>query len=170
MYSHRTQTFIIRLGNVFPDSFTVSNDVQHGSILSPVLFNVYIDSQSLKLAELKIGSSLNSHCFNQLIYADDTVSLAPFPKALRKLIDYVLTFTKFHRVKYNNRTQNPWRTYSTHLPWFRVLDSHSRGYGYKFPIQTIWILLHWRFCWDGTLARSQKPVSSPCVQLSKLST
>ena len=64
------------------DPFTVSNGVRQGSILSPTLFSIYLDSLSVKLSASGVGCTFNSNCFNHLVYADDTVLLAPSPKAL----------------------------------------------------------------------------------------
>ena len=101
MYWYATQTFVIRWGSVTSESFTVSNGVRQGSILSPTFFNVYIDCLSLELSQLKIGCMLNSTCINHLVYADDTVLLAPSPTALQKLIDRCADFANRHGLIYN---------------------------------------------------------------------
>ena len=50
VYWYSTQTFTIRWNNVLSDPFTVSNGVRQGSILSPTLFSVYMDSLSNELS------------------------------------------------------------------------------------------------------------------------
>ena len=88
------------------DSFTVTNGVREGRILSPKLFYVYIDDLSIGLSGLKIGCNFNGHFVNHLVYADDTVLLAPAPSALQKLIDYCVEFAGDNDILYNlNKTK-----------------------------------------------------------------
>ena len=81
------------------DPFTVSNGVRQGSILSPTLFSIYLDSLSVKLS----ASGVNSKCFNHLVYADDTVPLAPSPKALQSLINICVSFANNHGLVHNEQ-------------------------------------------------------------------
>ena len=55
--------------------------------MPPVLFNVYIDDLSRILCSMPYGCYINNTCVNHLVYADDTVLLAPSPGALQGLID-----------------------------------------------------------------------------------
>ena len=101
MYWYSSQTFVIRWGHHYSDCFMVSNGVRQGSVLSPTLFNVYIDILSLKLSQSCIGCTFNSQCYNHLVYADDTVLLAPSPTALQKLINICTDFAYCHGLVYN---------------------------------------------------------------------
>ena len=85
------------------DPFTASNGLRQGSILSPTLFSAYIDSLSIELYASSVGCTLNTKCFNHLIYADDTVLLAPSPKALQNLINICVNFAEKHGLVYNER-------------------------------------------------------------------
>ena len=85
------------------DPFTASNGLRQGSILSPTLFSAYIDSLSIELYASSAGCTLNTKCFNHLIYADDTVLLAPSPKALQNLINICVNFAEKHGLVYNER-------------------------------------------------------------------
>ena len=57
----------IRWGNTFSTSFCVSNGVKQGGIISPVLFNVYMDDLRCELNRSNIGGEI----VNYLSYADD---------------------------------------------------------------------------------------------------
>ena len=50
----------------------MSNGVCQGGILSPILFNIYVDDLSAKLINLKIGCKINDVYVNRLMYADDS--------------------------------------------------------------------------------------------------
>ncbi len=103
VFWYTSQTFVVRWCNAISESFTVSNGVRQGSILSPTLFNVYIDCLSKELFNAKFGCIFNGNCFNHLVYADDTVLLAPSPTALQKLIDICVTFADSHCLLYNKK-------------------------------------------------------------------
>ena len=64
---------IIRWGNTFSTSFCVSNGVKQGGIISPVLFNVYMDDISFALNRSNIGGRIGGEIVNHLGYADDLV-------------------------------------------------------------------------------------------------
>ena len=101
-YWYTSQTFVIRWNNILSDPFTVSNGVRQGSILSPTLFSIYLDSLSVKLSTSGVGCIFNSKCFNHLVYADDTVLLAPSPKALQS-INICVSFSNNHGLVYNEQ-------------------------------------------------------------------
>ena len=103
VFWYTSQTFVVRWCNEFSQSFNVSNGVRQGSILSPTLFNVYIDCLSKELLNAKFGCIFNGSCFNHLVYADDTVLLAPSPTALQKLINICINFAHSHSLLYNEK-------------------------------------------------------------------
>ena len=48
-----------------------------GGILSPYLFNVYVDDLSVKLNSCHVGCYYSGGCINHLMYADDFVIMSP---------------------------------------------------------------------------------------------
>ena len=65
----------------------MNNGVRQGGILSPMLFNVYINDLSRSLSKLPIGCCSSEHVINNLMYADDIVLLSPSPKVMQILLD-----------------------------------------------------------------------------------
>ena len=70
-------------------------------MLSPKLFNVFVEYLSSLLKSVRIGCFMNSTCFNHLFYADDAILLAPSPEALQKLLDVCFEFARNNEMLYN---------------------------------------------------------------------
>ena len=61
----------IRLGNSCSTKFRVTNGVKQGGVLSPALFNVYMNNLGVSLNNSGIGGSQGGNLINHLCYADD---------------------------------------------------------------------------------------------------
>ena len=96
-----TQSFIVRWGSCYSDSFTVRNGVRQSGIISLYLFSVYVEDLSNELLSIKVGCFINRQCMNHLFYADDAVLLAPTVGGLQKLIDVCQEFAKSNDMCYN---------------------------------------------------------------------
>jgi hypothetical protein len=103
MYWYCTQTFTVKWNGIFSKPFTVSNGVRQGGVLSPKLFNVFIDDLSKILVECKVGCVFAKTCMNHLNYADDTVILAPTAFALQELLDICVKYAKDVGIVYNRK-------------------------------------------------------------------
>ena len=82
-----TQEFVIRWGKCCSTTFTTSNGVRQGGILSLLFFIVYMDKLSCTLNDVKAGCIMNGVYMNHLMYADDLVLIAPSVHALQVLLD-----------------------------------------------------------------------------------
>jgi len=92
--------------------FNSTNGVKQGGVLSPLLFNIYLDELLFKLKNSGIGCYINSIYFGSLAYADDVILLCPTKLSLNKMLsivkqyatDYDLTFNP-SKSKYMTFTQ-----------------------------------------------------------------
>ena len=64
-----------------------------------------MDNLSIKLNKLPVGCCVNSVTINHLMYADDTVLIAPSVKGQQKLLDVTQSYGQYHNIVFNqNKT------------------------------------------------------------------
>ena len=78
----------------------VNNGVRQGGIMSPLLFNFYVNDLSEQLQKLPVGCCCGDMVVNHLMYADDIVLLAPSGKGMQTIIDatYAYFLTRFYKI------------------------------------------------------------------------
>ena len=77
----------VAFGDSLSKEWKLGNGVRQGGILSPLLFNFYLNSMINEISKLRVGCQLNYSMFNIICYADDIVLLAPSRNGLKVLID-----------------------------------------------------------------------------------
>ena len=103
---YATQQMQVRWGTCLSDVFHVSNGVRQGSVLSPVLFAVYLDGLLAELSGSGVGCYWGSLFAGAFCYADDIVLLAPCASALRTMLDICSSYAVSHGLEFNaNKTQ-----------------------------------------------------------------
>ena len=98
---YQNQRMCIRWGKAYSDCFSTSNGVRQGSLVSPHLFNVYVDELSVRLNGAEIGCSVGRVNVNHAMYADDLALIAPSTKGLQRLIDICVDYGSQHDVIFN---------------------------------------------------------------------
>ncbi len=96
-----TQQFSVLWDGVVSVPFKVTNGVRQGGVLSPQLFNVYMDELSNNLKNVRTGCHINATCINHLYYADDAVLLAPTVSSLQCLVDICQAYADKFDITYN---------------------------------------------------------------------
>ena len=82
-------------------TFSASNGVKQGGVLSPWLFTVYLDQIILALKQLGIGCHLNGLFVGAFIYAGDVTLLAPTSMTLKAMLNTHTDFTASHNLLFN---------------------------------------------------------------------
>ena len=90
----------------FSTSFSVSNGVKQGAIISPILFCVYLD---VLLIELKKAGCFVGNWFSAaLAYADDVLLLAPSTRAMRRMLLILQQNIVLHLIILNLNVLHSW--------------------------------------------------------------
>ena len=77
-----------------------NNGVKQGKVLSPLLFNVYLDELFL-LREQGVGCHMNGMFVGAFCYADDVTLLAPAGIALNAMLDRCYRFADAQNLIFN---------------------------------------------------------------------
>ena len=81
--------------------FKASNGIRQGSIVSPVLFNVYLDEMLQRLEYDGTGCWIGNKYFGVIAYADDVTLLCPTLAGLQKMICTCENFSKEYQMEFN---------------------------------------------------------------------
>ena len=98
-YTH--QKMCIRRGNATSPTFTVSNGVKQSGIISPILFNVYMDGLSVLLDSFNIGGQIGHTFHIHLCYADDLCLLSLSSAGMYKLLNLCSKYAVDYSLTYN---------------------------------------------------------------------
>ena len=82
------QEATVRTGHGTTDGFQIGKRVRHGCILSPCLFNLYVEYiiRNAGLEETQAGIKIAGRNINNLRYADDTTLMAESEEELKSLL------------------------------------------------------------------------------------
>jgi len=100
------QSFYVKWGNSVSASFNIGNGVTQGSILSPLLFNVYMDDLSKLLNSCGTGCRVGDTIINHLMYADDLVIFCPYSAGLQQLLRVCFQYGLDFDITYNSKKSN----------------------------------------------------------------
>lgn len=101
LYLYENQRARTAWGDSFSRTFSSSNGIRQGSIISPILFCVYIDGLVKALRDANDGCWLGDTYFGVLIYADDITLLSPSVSGLSKMLKVCQLFCETRGVRFN---------------------------------------------------------------------
>ena len=100
---YSTQSLTVRWGNTYSNNFLVSNGVKQGGILSPRLFNIYMNDLSVLLNDSNIGGKIGGILVNHLSYADDMCLISLSSRGMSQLLEICSNFAISHSLTYNTK-------------------------------------------------------------------
>ena len=101
IYIYEEQTGWVKLGGMRSQSFKISNGTRQGSVLSPILFSVYLDDLLRKLRELQLGCHIGGYWLGGCGYADDLILLAPSRDVLQRMLEVCETYASEHNLVFS---------------------------------------------------------------------
>jgi len=94
---------VVRLNDVFSLSYIVVCGVRQGVVLSPFLFNIYVDQLISDLSSMNVGCYVNKEYFGCIMYADDLILLSPSILGLQDMLDVCCEFGADNDIIFNSR-------------------------------------------------------------------
>ena len=92
----------VRWGNTIFTHFTVANGVKQGGVISPILFNIYIDKLCITLNRSGIGGYFQEIFFlKHLCYADDLCLISLSSTRMQQLLKICQNYAMDHQLLYN---------------------------------------------------------------------
>ena len=99
IYTH--QKCHVRWNNKQSDPFSVSNGVKQGSIISPLLFIIYIDNLFSKLKQLGLGCHVGLTYAGAFGYADNIAFVSPSIYGFKKMISSCAPYAQGYHITFN---------------------------------------------------------------------
>jgi hypothetical protein len=98
---YTSQDMKVRWGRCVSEPFNVSNGIKQGGVLSPWLFNLYMDKLSIELSKLNIGARLAGRIMNHLGYADDLCIMSLTSCGMQRLLQCCDEYAIEHDLLFN---------------------------------------------------------------------
>ena len=98
---YKNQRNAVLWGSEKSDFFSCGNGVKQGGVLSPYLFNLYMDDLSTDLNSAPVGCEINGRVINHLFFADDIVLISPSSRGLKHLLRKSENYANIHQILFN---------------------------------------------------------------------
>ena len=82
-------------------SFKLTNGTRQGSVLSPILFSVYLDDLLKELRNLHLGCHIGGYWLGGCGYADDLILMAPSRDVLQRMLHVCEAYSVEHNLVFS---------------------------------------------------------------------
>ena len=101
VFVYEEQEGWVKLGGKKSSTFRITNGTRQGSVLSPILFSVYLDDLLISLRKLQLGCHIGGWWFGALGYADDLILLAPNREVLQSMLLVCQGYAREHNLVFS---------------------------------------------------------------------
>ena len=101
IFIYEEQIGWVKLAGKRSSSFGLTNGTRQGSVLSPLLFSVYLDDLLKELRRLQLGCSIGGCWYGALGYADDLILLAPNREVLQRMLNICESYAAEHNLVFS---------------------------------------------------------------------
>ena len=101
IFWYTNQQLCVGWGSSRSSTFGMSNGLRQGSLISPYLFNVYVDQLNISLNNSGIGCHIAGKISNNFAYADDLAIICPCASALNELLSVCDGFARDHYITFS---------------------------------------------------------------------
>ena len=98
---YKSSKGMIKQGNSISKAFAIEEGVKQGGIISPLLFNFFINDLLSQCLELNIGAKVGELNVCVIAYCDDLILLSPIKSHLRKLLSVCDEFAIKWKLQFN---------------------------------------------------------------------
>ena len=101
IFVYQEQEGWVKLGGKKSSTFRLTNGTRQGSVLSPILFSVYLDDLLGDLRRLQLGCHIAGCWFGACGYADDLILLAPNRQVLQQMVSVCEKYGQDHNLVFS---------------------------------------------------------------------
>ena len=101
IFAYEEQTAMVKLAGKRSDTFSIRNGTRQGSVLSPLLFSIYLDDLLKNLRKLGLGCHIGGVWYGACGYADDLVLLAPNRDVLQRMLKVCEDYAIDHNLSFS---------------------------------------------------------------------
>ena len=101
IYIYEKQSGFVKLAGLKSDSFGICNGTRQGSVLSPLLFSVYLDGLLKYLRRKGLGCHIGGIWYGACGYADDLLLMAPSRDVLQNMLKVCEDYANAHNLVFS---------------------------------------------------------------------
>ena len=95
---YKDSSAVVKWNHGCSDEFSITRGTKQGSILSPLLFDNFINDLLLDLKDCNTGVRIGSHVHNSFAYADDITIFSLTTTGLQTLLDICAAYSEKWRL------------------------------------------------------------------------